>query len=174
MKTLSQRYQKWLPVCLLCLVVAFSHAGCTPLKKKFIRQKKKDKDAVSDFVPVLEPEVYPVKTTTPADEYARQYALLDVWISDFADNFTTVDNDKRMVSDVDTALKAADEMAALLKSPAADDLEAIKKQLVFLRGEYGKPASFRNVSRMTSELRDIDRNLRKKLKPVAVAGSLKD
>ncbi len=78
------------------------------------------------------------------------------------------------INKIENWYESAQELADLLKSPAADDLEAIKKQLVFLRGEYGKPASFRNVSRMTSELRDIDRNLRKKLKPVAVAGSLKD
>ncbi|MBL8013806.1 MAG: hypothetical protein JNN05_08170 [Candidatus Omnitrophica bacterium] len=153
----------------LCMTVLFMYSGCAPLKKKFIRQKKKDKAALSDFVPVLEPEVYPVKTMGPADIYGQKYALLKVWISDFADNYATIKNDKRMVGDLESALKAIEEMLAQVVSPVSDGLSTLKNQIVWVHDEFVKPASFRNVSKINSELREIERTINKEFKPKAVS-----
>lgn len=157
----------------MCVIVIFTYCGCTPLKKKFIRQKKKDKETSSDFIPVLEPEIYPVKTASPADTFAQQYTLLKIWVSDFADNYETIGNDKRMVGDLNSALKAVDEMIGQLASASSEDLTALKKQIVWVRDEFEKPSSFRNISRINSELRDVQRNI-KKFKPGLVAEHIKD
>lgn len=157
----------------LCVAMIVVSSGCAPLKKKFIRQKKKDKEAASDFVPVLEPEVYPVKTLGPGDIYAQQYSLFVLWISDFADNYETIRNDKRMLNDLESALKSVEEMINQLQSPLAEDLGKIKNQMVWVRDEYVKPASFRNTSRINSEVREIERNVRKNFKPNLVSEQFK-
>jgi hypothetical protein len=68
------------------------------------------------------------------------------------------------MNDLDAALKAIDEMGRLVKAPVSDDLGKIKEQLRYIRGEYDKPKAFRNVSRMTSEIRNLDMTMRKKFK----------
>jgi hypothetical protein len=87
-----------------------------------------------------------------------------VWVSDFADNFETMANEKRLVNDLDAALKAIDEMRKLVNSPVTEDLGKIKEQLQYIRREYDHPKAFRNVSRMTSEIRNLKMMMRKKFK----------
>lgn len=160
---------KRLVLVLLCVVMVAASSGCSTLKKKFTRQKKKDKEAASDFVPVLEPEVYPVKTTGPADIYAQQYSMLLVWISDFADNYQTIKNDKRMLKSLESAVNSVAEMIGQIQSPLAEELTGVKNQIVWVREEFSKPESFRNIARISSELRDVEKALRKKFKPTLVA-----
>ena len=164
MMTSKTKLRRWLPACALCLAVTVLSTGCEPLRKKFIRQKKKNKEDTGDFIPVLEPEVYPVKKFGRMEEYAQQYSLFSVWVSDFADNFETMNNEKRLLNDLDAALKAVDQMQKLVKSPVADDLGKIKGQVQFVRDEYNKPKAFRNVSRINSEIRNLDMTMRKKFK----------
>lgn len=162
----------WLSACALCLVVTVMCTGCEPLRKKFTRQKKKDKEATGDFIPVLEPQEYPVKKYGSLEQYGQQYALFNVWLSDFADNFETIENGKKLTNDLDDALKSLGEMSKLVKGPVVDGLENIKKQVQYLREEYAKPKAFRNVSRMTSEVRSAGMTMRKKLKPQMIKDSL--
>jgi hypothetical protein len=164
MMTSKAKLRRWLSACALCLVVTVLSTGCEPLRKKFVRQKKKDKEGTGDFIPVLEPEEYPVKRSGPMEQYAQQYSLFTVWVSDFADNFETMDNEKRLMNDLDAAIKAIDEMGRLVKAPVSDELGKIKEQLQYIRGEYEKPKAFRNVSRMASEIRNLDMTMRKKFK----------
>ena len=174
MKIYSQRIRHLVSIFSLFLVLGVFLTGCAPLRKKFIRQKKKDKESTGDFIPVLEPEVYPVKTMGPADVYAQQYSLFNVWISDYADNFETANNDKRLVNDLEAALKSLEQMISFVKSPLSEELTAIKTQVQLIRGEYSKPESFRNRSKINSELRDLDRTMRKNYKPAMVQEWLKN
>lgn len=171
MKNNSIAFRRMLTVCSLCLVLTISLTGCEPLRKKFVRQKKKEKEGTGDFIPVLEPEIYPVKTIGPAEVYAQQYAMFNLWVDDFTDNFETSDNDKKLISDLDAALKSITEMVGQLKSPVREELAQIKDQVQKIREEIVKPVAFRNRSKIKSELRDLDRTIRKKYKPSLVAGS---
>lgn len=164
MMTKQNERRRWLSACAVCLTITVLLTGCEPLKKKFVRQKKKDKEGTGDFIPVLQPEDYPAPKHGPEDAYAQQYSLFNVWISDFADNFETMDNEKRLMNDLDAALKAVDEMIRLVKPPVADDLGKIKAQVQFLREEYTKPKAFRNISRIKSEARSLDVTMPKKFK----------
>lgn len=165
--------RRWLlTVCVLCLAFTVTLTGCEPLKKKFVRQKKKDKQTDDKFIPVLEPEVYEVKEVGPFEDYSQQYLLFNVWISDFGDNFQTMDNDKRLISDLEAALKSINAMQKLSTGTVADAIAKITKQVEYLRGEYDRPAAFRNTSRMSSEVRSIERSLRRELKPELVKDQL--
>jgi hypothetical protein len=148
----------------LCAAVLFSSAGCEPLRKKFTRQKKKS--AVDDSViPVLEPVEYPVKQHGAKEEYAQHYSLFRVWFSDFDTNRNNTSNEKKLIFNLDSALKELGEMEMVLKSPAKEELAKIKAQVEFIRKEYDKPKAFRNQARIDSEVRSIDRAMRKSFKP---------
>lgn len=172
MRTDMTQRCRWFSVLVLCLAVAVTSTGCEPLRKKFIRQKKKDVSDSDKFIPVLSPEEYPVKKAGPYDHYAQQYSLFTVWISDFSDNFQSMKNEKRMAGDLEAALKAIREMKSVVQAPVTDGLAAIEKQVEYVLEEYQKPQAFRNVSRMSSELRGIDRGVRKEFKPDMVKASL--
>lgn len=168
MKICPVGFRRLVSACSLCLVMMIVLTGCASLKKKFIRQKKKDKEGAGDFIPVLEPEVYPVKETGPSELYAQQYSLFNVWVSDFANNFETIDNNKRMVNDLDAALKSINEMIGLVKSPVSEELAVIKGQVQLIRDEFTKPEAFRNRTKISGELRNVDKTIRKKYKPSLV------
>ncbi len=165
--------RRWLStVCVLCLAFTVTLTGCEPLRKKFVRQKKKEKETDDKFIPVLEPEVYQAKQVGPFEDYSQQYLLFNVWISDFGDNFQTMDNDKRLISDLDAALKSVKAMQKLSTGTLAESIAKITKQVEYLRGEYDQPEAFRNTSRMSSEVRSIERSLRRELKPELVKDQL--
>ncbi len=148
----------------LCAAVLFSSAGCTPLRKKFTRQKKKD--AIDDsIVPVLEPVEYPVKQHGAKEDYAQHYSLFRVWFSDFDTNRNSTSNEKKLTFDLDSALNELDEMEKILKSPAKEELAKVKVQVEFIRKEYDKSKAFRNQARIDSDIRTIDRTMRKNFKP---------
>ena len=158
-------------MCALCLVVTLVSSGCEPLRKKFTRQKKKNQAVNDKFIPVFEPEEYPVKQYGAQEAYGQHYSLFRVWFSDFTTGYEQRDNEKRQVYDLDAALKELGEMEKVLKSPAKDDLAKVRKQVQFIRDEYEKPQAFRNAARIRSELRDIDRTMRNKFKLENIQGS---
>lgn len=173
MKINTKETRRWFSVLALCLVITIMFTGCASLKKKFIRQKKKDASIDDKFIPVLEPEEYPVKKEGPYEHYAQQYTLFNVWISDFTDNFQgNIRNQKRMIADLQSALKAVREMKTVVQTPVIEGLAKIEKQVEYLLEEYQKPEAFRNTSRISSELRSVDRNVRKEFKPTSVKASL--
>jgi len=148
----------------LCLAVLVSAAGCEPLRKKFTRQKKKDQ-INNEIIPVLEPIEYPAKQHGAKEDYAQHYSLFRVWFSDFDTSRREVANEKKIIYDLDAALKELDEMAKLLKSPSKDELGKIKQQVQFIRDEYEKPKAFRNDGKINSEMRSVDMIMRKQFKP---------
>ena len=162
-----------LPVCVLCLVTVLFLTGCEPLRKKFTRQKKKNITGTEEFIPVLEPEEYPVKQYGPQDAYAQHYSLCKIWFSDFIAS-SEESNEKKQKNSLDAALKEVEEMEKVLKSPGLEALDKIKKQIQFVRDQYNKPRSFRSSARIASEARDIDMTLRKKLKPEMLKESFKE
>lgn len=165
--------RRWLSaVCVLCVALSATLTGCEPLRKKFVRQKKKDKETDDKFIPVLEPEVYAVKQTGPLEAYSQQYMLFNVWISDFGDNFQTMNNEKRLINDLEAALKSVNMMQKLATGQLIETIGNIKKQVEYLRGEYNQPEAFRNTSRMSSEVRSIERALRRELKPDMIKDQL--
>jgi len=167
MMTNTIKHRRWMSILSMCLITTVLLTGCEPLRKKFIRQKKK-KEETSDFIPVLEPQEYPVKKNGPIEEYAQQYSLFNVWLSDFADNFQRMNNKKRLINDLDAAIKAIDDMGKFLQGSVVDDLGKAKQQVQYLREEYDKPNAFRNISRMNTELRSLHATMVKKFKPKMV------
>ncbi len=160
-----------LSVFVLCLAVVVFLTGCEPLRKKFTRQKKKDRVVNEKFIPVLEPEEYPVKQYGPQDAYAQHYSLFKVWFSDFVNTYEQTINEKRVIYNLDAALKELGEMQKVLKSPVQEELAKVEKQVQFIRNEYAKPKAFRNDARIRSEIRGIQATVNKKFKLEMLKGS---
>jgi len=79
---------------ILSLIVLFAIGGCTPLKKKFTRENKKDpKD--KGFIPVLDPIQYPQASVSPEKQYKLHYSLWRVWHTDLMDQFRRDGKDKK-------------------------------------------------------------------------------
>src|SRR3989338_1218458 len=79
----------------VCAAVVFS--GCEPLRKKFVRQKKKDASAATEVVPILQPEVYPEKVFDPVKQYKQHYGLWGVWHKDYLSILEDNGSDKRQI-----------------------------------------------------------------------------
>ena len=152
--------RKWLIGCLCLAVLVSSSSGCVPLRKKFTRQKKKDHES-KEIIPVLEPIDYPAKHHGAKEEYAQHYSLCRVWLSDFdMSRDLQMNNEKKLVLNLDAALKEVGEMDQVVSGAGKDQLAKIRVQLQFVRNEYDKPKSFRNETRISNELRSIDKALR--------------
>ena len=63
----NKRNHFWV-VCMGLVLVSLLCGGCEPLRKKFIRQKKQDKE-ISGTIPILEPIDYPEKIHSSAEDY---------------------------------------------------------------------------------------------------------
>jgi hypothetical protein len=155
--------KKWLVGC-LCAAVVLSSAGCEPLRKKFTRQKKKDQ-LRNEIIPVLEPIDYPAKHHGTKEAYAEHYSLFKVWFSDFDTSRGQAASEKKLVYDLDAALKELNEMEKLLKSPSKDALVKIRDQVQLIRDEFEKPKAFRNEGRVNSAFSSANMAIRKKFKP---------
>jgi hypothetical protein len=160
--------QSWLVIGLCALVLISS--GCQPLRKKFTRQKKKDKE-VSDFVPVLEPVDYPAKIHGAKEAYEQHYSLFRVWFSDYETASQQAGSERKLIYDLDASLKELDEMGNILKSPTKEDLAKIRAQVQLIRDQFDKPKAFRNEGKMGSQFRDADMAMRKKFKPALLTAN---
>ncbi len=151
--------KKWLIGC-LCLTVLVSSAGCEPLRKKFTRQKKKENQG-KEIIPVLEPIDYPAKQHGTKEDYAQHYSLLRVWMSDFDTSRQLQEaNEKKLIYDLDAALKELNEMDRILKSLNKEELAKLKAQVQYVRDQYAQPKAFRNSARINTEMRAIHKAMR--------------
>jgi len=104
-----------LPKVILCiLVMTVSLSGCEPLRKKFIRKKKKDNKQATDFVPVLEPIDYPEHRPTAESKYKHHYQLWRVWQNDLITALEENQPKKRLKYIVSQIIGQLEEMNKLI------------------------------------------------------------
>ena len=63
-----------------CVICLGQLTGCTSLRKKFTREKKKNKE--EKFIPVLEPIDYESKQQSAQEQYKLYYGLWVVWMKE--------------------------------------------------------------------------------------------
>lgn len=143
--------------CCLCLLV-FAAAGCAPLRKKFIRKKKRDAQQNQSFIPVLEPLDYPQKVYSPEERYRHHYSLWKVWDSDLLQAMGRGDSDKRQKYLLGRTIEQLEEMRTWLTGEKGEELAALVDDLRAVQRDYEKPASVRNEF---SIRRKIERHAKK-------------
>ena len=164
--------KKRLVLILSCLVVAGSLSGCASLRKKFTRTKK-TKDQKEEFIPVLEPVEYPKVVETPRQIYHDQYGMVKVYFRELLDVLgKPAGGEKREKYIFAELISHFDKMSEVLSEPAKAQAVSLRERLAKISSEYDKPSGLRRYDLMTSDVRAIERDVYRILKPDAVLKSL--
>ncbi|MBI4310024.1 MAG: hypothetical protein HY591_06810 [Candidatus Omnitrophica bacterium] len=142
------------------VAVSLSLSACEPLRKKFTRQKKKDQSEVKDFIPVLEPQEYLAPENNPVENYKQHYNLIKAWYKDLWTVVEERGSDKRAAYTIKQIYGHIEEMQKLVVSSKQDGLARLKKLLQYYNDSLNNSRPLRNMSRIQSDLRAFDRQLR--------------
>ncbi len=142
----------------VCAAVVFS--GCEPLRKKFVRQKKKDASAASEVVPILQPEVYSEKVFDPVKQYKQHYGLWGVWYKDYLSILEDNGSDKRQGYVLTQMAAQLEQMEKLLADEKKPGLTQLRNDLQGVLDMLKTPAVMRESSTVQTKVRSIDGRLR--------------
>jgi len=146
-------------VCLLSL----SLSGCTPLKKKFTRKKKKNQ--VEEFIPVLDPVDYPAPVQSAKERYAYHYSLWRIWNRDLLQTFDKKSNDKNQKYLLGQVKVQMEEMRKWITSEKQKELNLLMEDINSIAETFNKPASLRNKFSLKKQLERNAKAMRNKFKP---------
>ncbi len=140
------------------LVFSMSLSACETLRKKFTRKKKEMQ--TQDFQPVLEPQEYPAPQNNPVESYEQHYDLIKAWYKDLWTGIDEKNTDHMVKYSMKQIFDHIDQMKLLLKPEKAQGLNQLSGLLKYYWTALDQPRSFRNYSRIQSDLRAFDRMLR--------------
>ncbi|MCA9405099.1 MAG: hypothetical protein KC684_01050 [Candidatus Omnitrophica bacterium] len=169
MNSVKSKVSLFQAVCLcFCLAITvFTLSGCEPLRKKFRREKKKDKESLR-IVPILDPVDYAPARFSPEEKYTYHYTLWKAWEKELAQNYTndsTQYSDKRQEYLIAEIIKQLGEMKTLVVTDKAKKLEEILKDMDKLQKEYEKPEDLRSRFQMRSLLKRTSKTIRDDFDP---------
>jgi hypothetical protein len=167
---ISQGFRRahWSLGVFLVLIAMFLTTGCEPLRKKFIREKKKD-PAVSQFVPVFEPEVYPVPKESLAEQYDQLYVMWIIWSKEFLKDLSEQASTKRLKSSLEKMQESLLGMDKLLAGGAAKtELAQCRQRLDVVYEQVKEPAPLRNDTIVRRQIVGLEKDLRTHLKSAKV------
>lgn len=144
-------------ICGLCVVFSVL-SGCAPLRKKFTRKKKEDRQVDQKFIPVLDPIDYPEKIYSAEENYKHHYSLWKVWNKDFLQVLERDGSEKRQKYLLDQAIERLEEMQNLLSDEKKAGLAELVDELKNVRQDYNKSSSMRSKFSMRSK---VERNAKK-------------
>lgn len=148
-------------VLILCLLIS---AGCEPLRKKFIREKNKNKP--SQFVPVLDPVDYPAAHESSKDRYDYHYSLWAVWERDLIKAIDEKVYDKKLQYTLSQEVVQLEEMKKYITESKAQELGLILDRIYKLQDQIvNKPAQMRNMYSIKQSLEAASRDIRHNFKP---------
>jgi hypothetical protein len=151
-------------ICALC-ILSFLLSGCQPLRKKFTRKKKGDKEAEGKFIPVLEPIDYPVKAYSLEQDYKQHFSLWKVWERDLMQSIENDDSDKRQKYLLGKSLEELGEMNALMGEAQQAGFGAVLEQVRQIQKEYDKPAAMRSKFSVKKRLNSSSKEIRNHYSP---------
>ncbi len=156
---LSQGFHFFLIIFLLSSLGSLN--GCEPLRKKFIRKKKEDRQRESKFIPVLEPIEYPDKKESVLERYTFHYSLWQIWYKDLLVALEERGSDKRQRYILGQLIKHLEEMSLRLKTPKQENLARYIQEVKRLQSELEKPAALRNYITFRNKINSISKQLHK-------------
>ena len=156
----------------ICLCAGiFLTTGCEPLRKKFVRKKKKETE--TKFVPVLEPIDYPTQKYSAERMYGYHYSMSLVWARDLEQAIEEKNSGKRQEYILDQLIVQMGEMMVLLSQDKAQELKILMDCANKIKNEYKNPPALRNTTRVRSQLKTISRSLHREFKENQVKDRLK-
>ena len=142
------------------VAVSFLLSGCETLKRKFTRQKKKDKEQAEEFVPVLEPEEYPEKVYSVADNYKYHYSLWQVWEKELSNAVSEKESNKRQLYMLNQMIIHVDALKKLVSQENLSGLEETLNDLNKLESQIKRPAPMHESFAILKELRKLEKKMR--------------
>ncbi len=157
-------FQNKFSVGLLIFLIILGISGCEPLRKKFIREKKKDKNSTG-FIPVLSPIDYVKKSVSPQKQYRYHYGLWQVWIRDYLTMIQKKGSDKREKYLLDQIILQTTEMKKGVSEDQSQRLVKIIGKLNQIKEMYEKPRLVRNISRLKIKVSLVEKMMRRQFSP---------
>lgn len=153
------------------LAVSLVSSGCEPLRKKFKRKKKKDKE-VTEELPVLEPIDYPKPEFSASKEYKRHYSLWRIWHNDLMKELQEDESQKRQLYSADQLIIQLTEMQKLLAPEKQQGLTDAISAAQGLRKDLEASSQMRSRFAMKKRLETIAKSINKDYKFEVIEGSL--
>jgi hypothetical protein len=169
MKSLLNR--NLLMTVVLMLMVTVSLSSCETLRKKFTRHKKEG-DQIKEEDAVLEPQDYPAPEHNPPEIYKQHYALIKSWYKDLWGGISERGTDGTVRYAIKQIVDQLELMKVLLKPEKAMGIDKLENLLMFYKTSLDQPRNVRNYSRIQSDLRQFDRELRGEYRFDVVKGDL--
>lgn len=151
------------------LLVSLVLSSCDTLRQKFTRHKKQGEEDQS-IVPVLVPEEYPTLENNPQQNYKEHYDLIKAWYNDLWSALHDKSSAKYLHYIIGEVSNNITTMEKLVDAPTQADLVKLNGFLDYYRASLDDPWPLRNVSRIESDLRAFDRQLRDHLRMDKVKG----
>ncbi|MCK5215788.1 MAG: hypothetical protein KAR05_10615 [Candidatus Omnitrophica bacterium] len=145
-------------------------SGCEPLRKKFVRKKKKGRE--KEVLPILEPIDYVAKKESSPEIYRKYYAMRKVWHKDLLMALEEGGRDKHVLYVIDKEIMLLVDMKNLLQEAKQKGIEAQIQKLRKIEADLNRPEAFRNQDAMLKNLIRIDRDIRNDFKPDVVINDL--
>ena len=164
---------KWTLFCFVSyfFIFTFFLSGCEPLRKKFKRSKKKEKEVAE--IPVLEPIDYPKKIYNTTEVYKKHYSLWRAWHQDLSESLMENAGRKRQLYLWDQTVNSLLEMQKVLPKDKQMALEGSLKRLQRVRADLEATVPQRSTSALRGEVDSIDKEIRKNFSFNKIQGSLK-
>ncbi len=157
--------RKMVGLIMIWLAVVLVLNGCEPLRKKFIRQKKKDQDGTNAFIPILEPVDYQEKTYTAAELYKRHYSLYQGLVQDFiAAMEERNENKKKELYNLDQAIGQLQAMEKLLVPEKQTQLQSLVTRFEAIREDVDSPSGFAKRLTIKTDAESLGREFRENYK----------
>ncbi|MCA9408996.1 MAG: hypothetical protein H6755_05190 [Candidatus Omnitrophica bacterium] len=158
-RVITNRYVVW--GLLILMAVIFS--SCTPLRKKFIREKKKESEEKD--LPILDPITYDPPSVSAKKQYSYHYSLWKVWSREFEQTLIKNESGKRQQYLIEQLIMHMEEMKAWLVEDQKVQLLAMADQLKTMRQEIKDMIHVHNRVSFKKKVERFNRDFSRKFKP---------
>jgi uncharacterized protein (UPF0147 family) len=146
-------------------------SGCEPLRKKFVRQKKKDKEA-QELIPIFEPLDYGAQMMSAEERYKHFYSMWKIWNGDLIKTIDESAADKIIKYNVEQSILQLLEMRKWLKEEKQVEIDKGIKVLQSIGKDLEMPAVMRNNFQIKLKVERNAKTIRKALSPDVVKETL--
>jgi hypothetical protein len=142
-------------------------SGCETLRKKFVRQKKKDREG-QELIPIFEPVDYASQMISPEEQYKRFYSMWKIWNGDLIKTIDGEEPDSLIKYNVDQSIVQLTEMRKWLNEDKKIELDKTIKVLQSVQKDMEAPAVMRNPFQMKMKVERNAKAIRNSLNPQVV------
>ncbi len=143
--------------------------GCEPLRKKFMRKKKEEKE--SGILPVLEPVDYPAKKIySSLEQYQRHYSLWKVWDKELLQSIQEGSNVKAQKYNLSQLIEQIEEMQKWVVAEKQKQLASLINELHGVQLSFNQPSVTTSTFSIVKILERSSKTIRHDFSPKAMEG----